>query len=280
NLVRGHPGGDEKGEPLDYFAYYDEGVVVPDRREGNEQNLEVGEQSGGGGGGGGTKRKLDLEEAEEGEFQLMPTSTATHSPDGVSPPKKIPRGPLPRSVVWGVPDDKPKKQRSSPIISSVRQEQQAMRFQVSSLADELSRKLQFLHVSSDGVSDMQILQVEVKTTPTTRKTGFSNWSTVNHSLSSPNNDFIASSTRDVTGPHPNDYIAIICCHGNQETVKSAALPHQVTRALVTPEMKQLAKVAAATAKKKERNRKRMWPRLLEHFSREGRWSGSYGGFIF
>ena len=101
----------------------------------------------------------------------------------------------------------------SPIISSVRQEQQAMRvsvikrkvkqsgrlrilflslfpyfslsslpsslpplfpllpppslppslqFQVSSLADELSRKLQFLHVSSDGVSDMQILQVEVK----------------------------------------------------------------------------------------------------------------------
>jgi hypothetical protein len=38
-----------------------------------------------------------------------------------------------------------------------------MRFQVSSLADELSRKLQFLHVSSDGVSDMQILQVEVKT---------------------------------------------------------------------------------------------------------------------
>jgi hypothetical protein len=195
----GTPGGDEKGEPLDYFAYYDEGVVVPDRRgkgrgeavgttestkkgtgggvgdgekeaenknvdiasEGNELNLEVGEQSGGG--GGGTKRKLDLEEAEEGEFQLMPTSTATQSPDGVSPPKKIPRGPLPRSVVWGVPDDKPKKQRSSPIISSVRQEQQAMRFQVSSLADELSRKLQFLHVSSDGVSDMQILQVEVKT---------------------------------------------------------------------------------------------------------------------
>ena len=28
----GTPGGDEKGEPLDYFAYYDEGVVVPDRR--------------------------------------------------------------------------------------------------------------------------------------------------------------------------------------------------------------------------------------------------------
>ena len=28
--------------------------------EGNEQNLEVGEKSGGGG-GGGTKRKLDLE---------------------------------------------------------------------------------------------------------------------------------------------------------------------------------------------------------------------------
>jgi hypothetical protein len=51
----------------------------------------------------------------------------------------------------------------SPIISSVKQEQQAMRFQVSSLADELSRKLQFLHVSIDGVSDMQILQVEVKT---------------------------------------------------------------------------------------------------------------------
>jgi hypothetical protein len=38
-----------------------------------------------------------------------------------------------------------------------------MRFQVSSLADELSRKLQFLHVSTEGLADMQILQVQVKT---------------------------------------------------------------------------------------------------------------------
>ena len=28
----GAAGGDEKGEPLDYFAYYDEGIVVPDRQ--------------------------------------------------------------------------------------------------------------------------------------------------------------------------------------------------------------------------------------------------------
>ena len=34
----------------------------------------------------------------------------------------------------------------------------------------------------------------------------------------------------------------------KKQVKSAALPHQVTRALVTPEMKQREKVAAATAK--------------------------------
>jgi hypothetical protein len=146
---QGTPGGDEKGEPLDYFAYYDEGVVIPDRRgkgrgevagttestkkgggggdgekeaenrnvdiasEGNEQNMEVGEKSpsGEGGGGGGTKRKLESEEAEEGEFQLMPTSTATQSSDGASPPKKMPRGPLPRSVAWGVADDKLRKQR-------------------------------------------------------------------------------------------------------------------------------------------------------------------------
>ena len=37
-----------------------------------------------------------------------------------------------------------------------------LQFQVSSLADELSRKLQFLHVSIDGLADMQILQVQVK----------------------------------------------------------------------------------------------------------------------
>ena len=41
----------------------------------------------------------------------------------------------------------------------------------------------------------------------------------------------------------------------KKPVKSAALPHQVTRALVTPEMKQLAKVAAATAKKGEKQKK-------------------------
>ena len=52
-----------------------------------------------------------LQEAEEGEFQLMPTSTATQSSDGASPPKKMPRGPLPRSVAWGVADDKLRKQR-------------------------------------------------------------------------------------------------------------------------------------------------------------------------
>lgn len=38
----------------------------------------------------------------------------------------------------------------------------SLQFQVSSLADELSRKLQFLHVSTDGIADMQVLQIQVK----------------------------------------------------------------------------------------------------------------------
>ena len=38
----------------------------------------------------------------------------------------------------------------------------ALQFQVSSLADELSRKLQFLHVSSEGLTDMQKMQMQLK----------------------------------------------------------------------------------------------------------------------
>ena len=46
-------GGDEQGEPLDYFAYYDEGIIAKERRE-----KEALEKAGGGGkGGGGGKER-------------------------------------------------------------------------------------------------------------------------------------------------------------------------------------------------------------------------------
>jgi hypothetical protein len=199
----GIAGGDEKGEPLDYFAYYDEGIIVPDRKgkgrgevagpasegvkkaeegekqkdeemdekerektakkTGTEESQEQGSEVSGGTGtsGGGTKRKYIGDESEEGESQLMPTNKdSAHSSEGVSPPKKMLRGPSPRSIAKTTPEDKPKKQRSAQGSGS---SIQAMRFQVSSLADELSRKLQFLHVSTEGLADMQILQVQVKT---------------------------------------------------------------------------------------------------------------------
>ena len=53
-----------------------------------------------------------FQEVEEGESQLMPTSSSSQASEGVSPPKKVPRGPLPRSVARGVVDDKARKQRS------------------------------------------------------------------------------------------------------------------------------------------------------------------------
>jgi hypothetical protein len=112
---------------------------------------------------GGTKRKLDQDDGEEGETHLMPTTKASPGTGLTSPPKKMPRST--RSYGrGGVVEDRTRKTRTTPTpSSSAKQEQQALRFQVSSLADELSRKMQFLHVSIEGLADMQILHVQVKT---------------------------------------------------------------------------------------------------------------------
>ena len=54
-------GGDEQGEPLDYFAYYDEGIIAKERRE-----KEALEKAGGGKGEGGGKGGEGKEKPSEG----------------------------------------------------------------------------------------------------------------------------------------------------------------------------------------------------------------------
>ena len=48
----GVSGGDEQDEPLDYFAYYDQGLVVPER-QGKGRGKVMGAEGGGGEGGDG-----------------------------------------------------------------------------------------------------------------------------------------------------------------------------------------------------------------------------------
>ena len=53
-----------------------------------------------------------LQDMDEGESQLMPTSRAppgSQGSEGVSPPRKVPRGALPRAVARGAAEEKPRK---------------------------------------------------------------------------------------------------------------------------------------------------------------------------
>ena len=86
-------GGDEQGEPLDYFAYYDEGIIAKERREkealekagrgkegeGKEKPLEGGAKVGG---KEGTSGKTALKpSAKNGDGDMKVASSATAHQD-------------------------------------------------------------------------------------------------------------------------------------------------------------------------------------------------------
>ena len=86
-------GGDEQGEPLDYFAYYDEGIIAKERREkealekagrgkegeGKEKPVEGGAKVGGKEGTGG--KTAVKPSAKNGDGDMRVASSATAQPD-------------------------------------------------------------------------------------------------------------------------------------------------------------------------------------------------------
>lgn len=99
-----------------------------------------------------------------------PPSVATDDEGAVTmPTKKVPTAPQGQSLEVKTPAKKPRvqekakktKQHESP--SNSKQAELAVRLQVSSLADQLTRKLQFLHVSTDALSDLQTLSIQLET---------------------------------------------------------------------------------------------------------------------
>ncbi|XP_064394564.1 formin-J-like isoform X4 [Halichondria panicea] len=55
------------------------------------------------------------------------------------------------------------KKNLSPQIKLSPQAEQALRFQVSNMADQLTRKLGYLHVTNEGLSDVQLLSIQLHT---------------------------------------------------------------------------------------------------------------------